>query len=176
MLHDDEILRLAEKEGFCECALIPAEEIAFNGAFRKYCEDNLCGNFGANYTCPPDCGTFEEMQARMRGYKRALVLQTKWDIPDYRDKAAIMHAKRAHNEAMFRIIDKMGVSGLMGGASPCTLCDRCAIADGEPCRDIERRFSCLSAYCIDVKVLAEKCGMEYFCADGKIAFFGIFAY
>ena len=175
-MQEKELLHLAQREGFCAAALIKADEIVFNGAFRKFCEDNVCGNYGANYSCPPDCGSIDEMKACAAGYERALVLQTKWDIPDYRDAKAIKSAKKAHNAAMFRMIDQMGVKGRMCGASPCTLCERCAILDGEPCREPDRRFSCLSAYCIDVKALAERCGVEYFCSDGRIAFFGIYLY
>ena len=167
---------IALREDFCAAALISAGDIAFNAGFRKYCEDNVCGSYGANYSCPPDCGAFEQMCARLQQYKNALVVQTKWDIKDYTDREAIWNAKHAHNEKMFRVIDQMNVRGLMCGASPCTLCKKCAILDGAPCKMPDKQFSCLSAYCIDVKALAEKCGMEYFCADGRVAFFGIYAF
>jgi len=178
MQHRD-MVALAYEEGFCAAEIIAAEDIIFNEAFRKYCEDNVCGFYGANYSCPPDCGTFEEMKARLTAHKRVLVVQTKWRIADYTDKEAIWSAKHAHNSAMFRIIDRLeaeGYNGLMGGASCCTLCKKCAAVDHAPCTCPGKRFSCLSAYCIDVKALAERCGMEYFCADGSIAFFGIYAF
>lgn len=167
---------IALREGFCAAAEISAKEIVFNGAFRKYCEDNACGSYGANYSCPPDCGTVDEMRTRVAAYTRALVVQTKWDIPDYTDKEAVWNAKSAHNAAMLRMIDQMDVKGLMCGASPCTLCKSCAILDKEPCRMPDKCFSCLSAYCIDVKALASSCGMDYFCPDGRIAFFGVYLY
>lgn len=176
---NEQALELAASEGFFAAAVIGAEEIVFNGAFRKYCADNLCGNYGANYSCPPDCGEVEQMRARMQRYTQALVLQTKWKIPDFRDKKAVWSAKHAHNEAMFRVIECMeqaGCKGLMAGASCCTLCEKCAILENAPCKFPEKRFSCLSAYCVDVKALAERCGMEYFCADGSVAFFGVFAF
>ena len=175
-MQEKEMIRLAQLEGFSAAAVINADEIVFNDGFRKFCEDNVCGNYGANYSCPPDCGTFDEMKARVQAYTHALVLQTKWDIPDYRDKKAVFSAKHAHNAAMFRLIDQLGIEGHMCGASPCTLCESCAILDGEPCCLPEKRFSCLSAYCVDVKALAESCSMEYFCPDGKVAFFGVYMY
>jgi predicted metal-binding protein len=119
------------------------------------------------------------MEHRMKAYHHALVLQTKWDITDYHDEQAIKAAKQSHNQGMLRIIEQLnlkGFSGVMAGASSCTLCERCAILDGEPCRDPKRQFSCLSAYCIYVKKLAEACNMEYACADGRLAFFGMYAF
>ena len=82
-------------------------------------------------------------------------------------------------QAMLRVIARLkqeGIRGKMAGASCCTLCERCAILDSEPCRDPERQFSCMSAYCIYVKALAETCGMEYTCSDGRLALFGLYAF
>ena len=155
------------------------DEVVFDPAFRPYCAQNLCGQYGANYSCPPDCGTPEEMEARMRQYRRALVFQTKWDIDDWYDNARIIRAKKAHNEAMLRAIARMksqGYPGLMSGASCCSLCERCARRDDQPCPHTDIRFSCLSAYCIYVKKLADACGMEYACKDGSLALFGLYAF
>lgn len=176
---NDRMIAMAMREGFSAAALVDVGDIVVDPMFRPFCEENLCGHYGANYTCPPDCGTVEEMEARLRSYPRALVFQTKWPITDYTDKAAIGEAKRFHNEAMLRVIDQLkqaGYDGLMAGASCCILCDRCALRDGLPCRFPDRKWSCLSAYCIFVRKLAEACGMEYACSDGSLAFFGLYAF
>ena len=39
----------------------------------------------------------------------------------------------------------------MIGASGCSLCTPCALAEGLPCRFPDLRYSCMSAYCIFVK-------------------------
>ena len=173
------MIQLALDENFSAVAVIGIEELVFDPSFRRYCEENLCGGYGANYSCPPDCGSQAEMESRLKAYKNALVFQSKWNITDYRDTRAIKAAKQAHNRGMLRVIEKMqaaGLPGVMAGASSCTLCDRCAVLDNLPCRDPERRFSCLSAYCIYVKKLAEACGMEYSCADGSLALFGLYGF
>ena len=176
---DCEILQLAHDAGFSAAAIIPTAEIVFDAAFRPYCEQNLCGQYGANYSCPPDCGPPEAMSARLLQHPRALVVQTKWQVDDWHDWAQIRHAKQSHNRAMLSMIDRLrqaGHSGLMCGASCCTLCERCAIRDHKPCAYPDRRFSCLSAYCIYVKKLADACNMEYTCADGSLALFGLYAF
>jgi len=111
--------------------------------------------------------------------RNALVFQTKWDIDDWYDNAQIKRAKKAHNEAMLRVIERMkqrGCHGLMAGANCCSLCERCARLDEAPCPFPGLRFSCLSAYCVYVKKLADACGMEYACKDGRLAFFGLYAF
>ena len=40
----------------------------------------------------------------------------------------------------------------------------------------EQQFSCMSAYCIYVKKLADLCGMEYDCGRGLVAFFSMYVF
>ena len=74
---EKELLALAETLGFDQAALVDTENIVFEPSFRRFCEANLCGKYGANYTCPPDCGSAEEMRSRIRAYRKALVLQSR---------------------------------------------------------------------------------------------------
>jgi len=174
-----EMISLAKDAGFSDAAVLPTDEISFDFSFRVYCEENLCGKYGANYSCPPDCGTPEEMEQRILSRKNALVLQTIWEISDYTDEAAIRHAKKTHNNASISLMNKLRERGhdcFMAGASGCDLCAPCSAAAGLPCRIPDQRFSCLSAYCIFVRALAERCGMEYTCGDGLLAFFGMIVF
>ena len=40
----------------------------------------------------------------------------------------------------------------------------------------ERRISCMSAYCIDVAKLAQRCGLQFGWIPGKLYLFGMIAY
>ncbi len=178
-LSDEEIIGIALDTGFSGAGVIGTEHIVFDAAFRPYCEENLCGQYGANYSCPPDCGTPEEMKARVLAYKKALVLSTSWEISDFSDSEKIRGIRASHNAAMFRLIDRLGAlgyRGLMIGASGCMLCHPCKLPAGEPCAFPDRRYSCLSAYCIYVKKLAEDCGMTYDYRDGILPFFGVYLF
>ncbi len=172
-----ELIDLALSEGFAAAAVTATEEIPFNPIFRPYCEENLCGQYGANWSCPPECGSFEEMRRRILAQKRAILLQTIWEISDYTDETAIREAKNFHNRASAALAGNLrtkGVRGFVVGASGCGLCSPCAKVTGEPCRFPEMKFSCMSAYCIFVRQLCEKCGVEYDCGPGLLGFFGLF--
>ena len=88
------MIDLALQERFAAAVMVDTKDIVFDPIFRPCCEENLCGQYGVNYTCPPDCGSPEEMEARVRAHKRALVLQTIWEIPDPSDNAATNRRKR----------------------------------------------------------------------------------
>ena len=175
---EQELLERAKAAGFA-AGVIPTGAIRFEPEFRKYCAENLCGNFGVNWSCPPDCGTPEQMKARLLAQGTALVLRSDHNITDYRDRAAILKAKKAHNRAALQLADALraaGLPGLLIGGGNCDLCDTCARAEGKPCVEPERMFSCLSAYCVHVRDLADTAGLEFASEPGKMSLFGLYAF
>ena len=68
MTHD-QIIDIAVQEGFSSASVIDTSVIVFDASFRSYCMENLCGQYGANHSCPPLCGTPEEMKQRILKYK-----------------------------------------------------------------------------------------------------------
>lgn len=175
----EEMLALAAEEGFAAAAVIPTSDIVFDPSFRPYCEENLCGQYGANYSCPPDCGSPEAMKERVLSHRHALVLQTIWEISDFSDAAAIKQAKSAHNTAEIQLVKKLrsqDCQGFIVGASGCALCSPCRQTLGQPCVFPDYRYSCMSAYCIFVKKLADAAEMEYDPGEGLLSFFGMYVF
>lgn len=175
----EEMTSMAAEEGFAAAVVTDTKDIPFDPSFRPLCAENLCGKYGANYSCPPDCGTPDEMRVRIQAHRHALVLQTIWEIADYSDSKAIKAAKKEHNAATLRLLGRLrraDVPGFPVGASGCALCETCAITEKKPCRYPDLYYSCMSAYCIFVRRLAEQCGMEYDCGPGLLAFFGMYVF
>ena len=178
MIQEMEIIKMAEEAGF-SAAMIPVSRIVLNPEFRKFCEDNLCGNYNANYACPPDCGTTEAVRERLLCGKQALVLQTIWEIGSYENKQGIIAAKKAHNAAILRFTERLRQAGIPGfclGYGGCPLCEPCKRMENQPCAHPDRQISCMSAYCIDVAALAEKCGLEFAWSPEKLFLFGMFVF
>ena len=175
-MDEKRLLDTALEMGFANAALMDTAELVFIPAFRPLCEENLCGKYGVNYACPPDCGTVEEMRQKVLRWRRALVMQTMWDIEDPLNNEEIKPAKAQHNRMTRQLIDRAGAPGLMIGASGCSLCSPCAITEGAPCRFPGLRYSCMSAYCIFVKDMADRCGMDYECAPGITTFFSMYCF
>ena len=174
---DMELIKLAEAEGF-HAAVLSAKDIPVNAEFRKFCEDNLCGKYNANFSCPPGCGTVEEVHQRLFAADKALVLQTIHEIGSYGNKSAILESKKDLNIAVLRLTETLRRSGLQGfclGYGGCPLCSPCKQVEGEPCAFPEKRISCMSAYCIDVGKLADKCGLEFAWVPEKLFLFGLIA-
>ena len=179
MLSNENIIANAIKQGFHQAAIIETKEIVFDPSFRPYCEENLCGQYGANYSCPPECGSPEKMRQRILKHKYALVLRTEWNIPDWHNKEDIKRTKGLHNSytmELVKVLRENGHNGIIVGASGCSLCSPCEIIKGNPCRFPDLRYSCMSAYCIYVKKLAESCGMKYDYENNTLPFFGMYVF
>ena len=119
------------------------------------------------------------MKQKILAHKKALVLQSIWQLESYTDTPAIKKGKSGHNTAAIRLMKRCrdeGCNGFLVGASGCALCSPCTRKNNEPCRFPDLKYSCMSAYCIFVKKLADLCGMEYTCGDGLIAFFGMYVF
>ncbi|MBE6886905.1 MAG: DUF2284 domain-containing protein [Ruminococcaceae bacterium] len=172
---DIQLLSIAREQGF-NPAIISTKDIVVDYSFRKFCEDNLCGKYGANYSCPPDCGTPRQVHQKMLSKDSALVLQMICDIESYEDKAAVQQARASLNKAVLAVMDKMnecGYSTIPLGYNGCPLCNPCRRTLNQPCVFPERQISCVSAYCINVSELAETCRMEFTWSDKKLYLFGM---
>lgn len=158
----EKLIRLAENGGADHAAVLAVEELTIIPEYRKFCEDNLCGNYDKLPACPPASGTVEEMTGRMLQYEEALILQTvvKPEIPG--DLSVTKAAKRELNILTEKIMDEMKGMGLtdllMMGAGPW------------------KSNSCMSAYCVDAQKMADKAGMQCWANDGCFRFFSLVLY
>ena len=174
---ENEIRERALEAGFTNAVFLNTSELVFDAALREYCVMNTCGNYDRNYACPPDCGTSEEMEAKVKSFQRALVLQTIQPVDSIMDEEQTKEARKAHNMISREFLELMEDNGIQGKfimAGPCTVCGVCAKIEGKPCRFPKQIASCLSAYCIDAGKMAEYCGLPYWCGMEAVPFFSVF--
>ena len=110
---DMDLIKQAEEAGFL-AAILPVKEIPVDGSFRKFCEDNLCGKYNANYSCPPGCGTVEEVHERLFAQEKALVLEMIWDVDGFDDKEFIFSSRNKLNRTVLQLMDQLREAGMDG--------------------------------------------------------------
>ena len=177
LMTKQQMIAAAVRTGFNAAAVIKTQDIPFDFAFRRYCEENVCVQYGANYSCPPDCGSCVELRDKILNRKNALVVQSVNTIADY-SATEIELAKRNHRNLaaeLNKIMNSRGISGFTIGACGCNLCDPCAKKLNMPCKFPQNAFSCMSAYCINVKELCKLCGLKYDCSP-DLGLFGMYVY
>lgn len=175
MIKESELLKKAAETGFTNYKIIDTDKLQFDSSFRKFCEDNYCGNYNNNYSCPPSCGTPEELRKRTEKFERVLVLQTVTPVKNIADNSETKVIKHCHNQMTWKLIEDVSEdleAYLPAMAGPCGICSPCKKQEGKECSHPEKKASCLSAYCVKVDALADCCKMPYWC-DGEVAFFSL---
>lgn len=175
-------LSRALEMGFTYAKTVLVDEFEFSPEFRVCCEDNACGNYNASYSCPPLCGTVDEMIAKTKKYKYGFLICTACDGVDAYDWEQADMIKADHiqrqNLLMKELLDTGALpqDGLPIYAGACSLCETCKAKEGKPCVMPDKVACCMSAYCINVTVLSEKAGIPISWDGDQISFYSMYLY
>ena len=180
MTKESEILNMLRQKvlslGAFRAEIVQVKDISMDASFRKLCEANVCGNYGQNYTCPPDAGDIHELMERIRTYDQALVYQTVGELEDSYDFEGMMEVAARHKELiqnLWDVTDKMHVEDILHlGAGGCNLCSVCGKRTGTPCPHPDRALASLETYGINVSLLARQAGMRYINGQNTVTYFG----
>ena len=72
---EDKLLNQAELCGFDHACIVETDRLIFDSRFRAILSRNYCGNYDHGYSCPPACGTPEELKEKALKFSHALVLR-----------------------------------------------------------------------------------------------------
>lgn len=147
--------------GFANASVIATKNLTFVMEYRQFCEENLCGCYNKIPSCPPVCGTPEEMRCKAQNYEKALVLQTVLRHPP-NDPLLFKKAKYEQNILTEKLACQMQAAEkkdlLIMSAGP------------------YKQHSCISAYGLDAQKMAETAGMICWSDDSDVRFFSLILY
>lgn len=175
-MDDAALLELCRAEGAADARVIDTATIPFDPHLRSYCAANACGSYGRNYACPPHVGEPDELIARARSYRRALLFQTVGQLEDSFDIEGMGRAGKRHKDVCHAIFDRLTPQlgrHMVLTAGGCDRCATCAAVTGEPCRFPDQAVSSLEAYCMNVSQLCGKCGMKYINGANTVTYFAM---
>ena len=52
-----DLIQAAKNLGFSDAAIMNTKDLVFKPEYRKFCEENQCGNYNLNPACPPESGS-----------------------------------------------------------------------------------------------------------------------
>ena len=94
----DELLKLALDQGFDYAGPLDTSTLTSLQDMRESCIQNTCGRYGTNWGCPPAVGELPELQARMRSYKTAIIVQSVQQLEDSFDFEGIAELGERHGK------------------------------------------------------------------------------
>jgi predicted metal-binding protein len=177
----NQLVEKAKEMGALRAAIVDTSDIKFSEEFRRACERNTCGKYGANWMCPPGVGPFEELKARALSFSRGLVFQTVHQLEDSFDFEGAQEGAKKHEEVFRKILESFRlddnfqeVLGLNVG--DCKVCSECTYVDGEECRYPDKAVASVESHGIDVSALVSGCGIPYINGPNTVSYVGLFLF
>ena len=138
-------------------------ELEFSSRIRWICEHE-CPMYGKSWACPPGVGSLNQCKGKCLQHENCLLISSIVEVNDIADMEETL-ATRPDHEALTNevaaIMEEMGVKPYILSTEACTICERCAILDGQPCRFPEKMHPCVESHCINVVPILEANGLEF---------------
>jgi predicted metal-binding protein len=170
----ERVKELAVKSGFTRVGDLRVDTIRVREEVRAACADNVCRAYGSNWSCPPACGSLAECEARIRGYKTGLILQTTGlleDSLDYESMTRIAGEHEDHCAAFAEAVKALCPSSLLLGAGACKRCKTCTYPDA-PCRFPDRMITSMEAMGMVVSDVCKDNHLPYYYGPNTITYVG----
>ena len=174
----DALLEEAKAAGFEVAAPLDVKTLKFLPEVREMCSADRCRSYDRSWSCPPACGTLEEISGRCRGYSRGMLVQSVGRREDEFDFESIARVEEEHKRrfnALVRRYAALGVDNLSMGAGACTICEKCTWPDA-PCRFPELVHPSMEASGLFVSQVCRDNGVKYYYGPDSICFVACFLF
>ena len=138
-------------------------ELEFSSRIRWICEHE-CPMYGKSWACPPGVGTVDCCRQVCMAYDHCLLISSIVEVRDIADMEETLATRPEHEaltEQVRELMRQQGIDPFILSTEACTICERCAILDGEPCRFPEKMHPCVESHGINVVDVLEKRGLEF---------------
>ncbi|NLP47957.1 MAG: DUF2284 domain-containing protein [Clostridiales bacterium] len=168
----DNLINMALRAGFSKAGELKMDALEFLPQVRDMCAADLCHSYAKNWTCPPACGSLEEIAAKAATYKKGLLVQTIGHTEDDFDWDSIEATSQKHQKT-FHIftakLKKLYPDILPMGAGACSICPICTYPNS-PCLHPDLAVISMEAYGLVVSSVCEKSGLPYNYGKNTISF------
>ena len=137
--------------------------LEFSDRVRWICEHE-CSRYGTSWACPPGVGTVAECKAHCRSFANCLVIATLTEVEDITNIEQTLATRGDHEEITDQVADilrELGEEPFVLSTESCALCTRCAILDGQPCRQPHKMHPCVESQGINIIPVLEANGLEF---------------
>ena len=142
---------------------IDPKVLEFSERIRWICEHE-CPMYNKTWACPPATGAVAECKAKCLGYENCLMIATITEVEDITDLEETLATRPEHEEITNEVRDlmqEMGIDPYVLSTEACTVCERCAWLDGQPCRYPQRMHPCVESHGINLIPVLEENGIEF---------------
>lgn len=154
------------------------KELEFSERIRWICQHE-CPMYGKTWACPPGVGSVESCREKCLSYKNCLMIATMAEVADIADIQQTLATRPEHEEITNQVgsaMEALGAKPYILSTEACTLCQRCAILDGQPCRHPERMHPCVESHGINIIPALESRGLEFQYGENVVTWVSLLFY
>ena len=138
------------------------------------CRADKCNKYNRQWTCPPACGTLEEIREKAKQYDWGLLIQTTAMMEDQFDAETMMEAMEDQRVHFLELLERIreqepGIDMLPMSSGGCDHCTRCTYPSA-PCRFPDKAYPSMEAYGLLVSDSCKSAGVEYYYGKNTITF------
>ena len=166
-----EWIALALQQGFHYAAALNPAALVVKEEVRAMCAADKCRAYNNNWTCPPNCGSLAECQARISAMHSGLLVQTVGQLEDSFDFETMAETEKLHLSHFHTLADLLRVKEpgvLCLGSGGCRLCASCAYP--EPCRFLGRACSSMEGFGLLVNEACQAAGVSSYHGKNTLAY------
>ena len=138
-------------------------ELEFSSRIRWICEHE-CPMYGKSWACPPGVGSVDTCRQVCMAYDHCLLISSIVEVRDIADMDETLATRPDHEaltEQVRELMKQQGIDPFILSTEACTVCDRCAILDEQPCRFPEKMHPCVESHGINVVDVLERRGLDF---------------
>ena len=142
---------------------IDPKQLEFSNRIRWICETE-CPMYGKTWACPPGVGCVAECKGKCLSYENCLMIATVTEVNDIADLEETLATRPGHEEITGQVgqmMEELGAKPYILSTEACTVCERCAYLDGQPCRKPEWMHPCVESHGINLIPTLEENGIEF---------------
>jgi predicted metal-binding protein len=156
----------------------PAPDEGTMSECRKLCAENLCGEYGVTWACPPGVGSEEECLNTVRCFSEAAIIVKKFENVDVNDKPLVDRLGAEHQDVCRKTAIELRHEGCRATAfadGGCKHCKKCSYPDS-PCKFPDQMVASISSYGIMMDRYMSSQGIEFEFEEGCMTLYGLILY
>ena len=154
------------------------KELEFSDRIRWICQHE-CPMYGKTWACPPGVGSVESCREKCLSYENCLMIATIAEVADIADIQQTLATRPEHEKITNQVgsaMEALGAKPYILSTEACTLCQRGAILDGQPCRHPASMHPCVESHGINIIPALESRGLELQFGDNMVTWISLLFY
>ena len=156
----------------------PSPDAASMKKCRDLCAQNLCGEYGVTWACPPGVGSDRDCLKDIKSFSKAAVIIKKYEDVDLKDRAATGKLAVEFQDTCRRfgnMLRKNGYRVLPLSDGGCKYCKKCSYPE-EPCKFPDQKMASVSSYGIEMEEYMKKQNIDFKFSDDSMTLYGLILY